>query len=410
MMNGRFNPDPIRFEEIDELENDFLSSSRLQEISGFQDLNQVHTIKIEVNTKETTLGNFGKYLPSLKQLTLNNSFIPSIRDIGTSFHQLTTLVLSKCHLSDVDGIATIQNLVKLDISCNNVNDISPVSFLDELKEFDASENFIAEIEQIDYLSLVPELVNLNVLGNPLCHSFADTRLFRDHVLSKLPNLQKLNNEDCSKTPVQSSSDASSQSTVVEVNNEQDASFIRNKPHVTDFKEPTLRSSSIAPKRPLSSSSQTRQGFLSRSVDFSVVPSRPGSSGSNEGLGSNDDTSMLTFGSLFYGNPLHAIKDRKTAPPSPLIAKLSQEPDSAKRPRPRPATAIVLRRSVKAISDDQLQVLKTDLKKAKISKNMHLQEIPDSNNNFELRSPRPPQSKMVCVSIVSLFNMVKVFDS
>ena len=415
MTTGTYNPDPNVFKKVEDLENDFLSPSRLQDISGSEDLNEVQSIEIKVNTKETTVGNFGKYLPALTQLTLNNSFIPSIRDIGTSFHCLTTLYLSKCCLSDVDGIATIQNLTKLDISSNNVSDISPISFLDNLRELNASDNSIDNVGQIDYLTLLAELVILIITDNPVCDNNED--LFRDYVLSKLPNLQILNGENCSTaeealyivdSPCKSNSPISTV-TVLKTfcDNENydsrsekaaDADHVSsNRPVAGSFGTPKLRDTSTSPSRPTSASSKTRQGFVSKSVDFTL--SRPDSSGSNPSLPTIDDSSMLTFGSLFYGNPLHALKDRKKAPPSPLIAMLSKEPDVTRTRRQRPATAIGLRRSVKAISEDQLKTLQSDLQKS--FKKTDAQKTVDSNTPFTLRSPCPPPSKSVSVFAIYL---------
>lgn len=85
-----------------------------------------------VDTSETSLGNFGIYLPNLKQLKLNGSHVPRIRDLGTSLAHLTVLWLSRSSLVDLDGVATLNNLKELYLAYNDIVDISPCSLLEKL--------------------------------------------------------------------------------------------------------------------------------------------------------------------------------------------------------------------------------------------------------------------------------------
>ena len=89
-----------------------------------------------VDTSETSLGNFGIYLPRLKQLKLNGSNVPMIRDLGTSLVHLRVLWLSRSNLIDLDGIPTLNNLEEIYLSYNEIVDISPCSMLENLKCLD----------------------------------------------------------------------------------------------------------------------------------------------------------------------------------------------------------------------------------------------------------------------------------
>ena len=405
-MTGLINPDPIVYEEVAEFENDFLSPSKLQEISGSADLSAVHSIEILVNAKNTTLGNFGKYLPSLQELIFNNSFIPCIRDIGTAFQHLVSLQMSKCHLNDVDGIATLQKLEVLDISFNNVTDISPISFLESLKVLNASHNGVADIEQIDYLSLMFDLVNLTLSENPVCHAFEDKneQLLQEYVIKKLPNLQKFNGQNCSSDNLSNESEVSTEKDLCTID-ESSLHFCsedksKSKPFITpdaqdsrpqDLSVSYRKHNDFKMSRPFSAS-EVKLGVATTKTGLNGHSPRPGSSGSSQNSLHNDDSSALTFGSLFFGNPLHAIKDRKKTPPSPLIAKLSKEPENSPKPRPRPATAIGLRRSVKRITDDQLKILESDIRKSKLSQNERVASAPTANH-YHLKSPSPPKTKV-----------------
>ena len=48
-------------------------------MTGVNDLTCVDHLEMIVDTSETSLGNFGIYLPSLRQLKLNGSHVPRIR-------------------------------------------------------------------------------------------------------------------------------------------------------------------------------------------------------------------------------------------------------------------------------------------------------------------------------------------
>jgi hypothetical protein len=57
----------------------FHFKSNQRALTGVNDLRSVEHLEMIVDTSETSLGNFGIYLPSLKQLKLNGSHVPRIR-------------------------------------------------------------------------------------------------------------------------------------------------------------------------------------------------------------------------------------------------------------------------------------------------------------------------------------------
>lgn len=48
-------------------------------LTGIQNLEDVRSLELKVDTSDTSLGNFGSLLPCLTQLKLSNSCIPYIR-------------------------------------------------------------------------------------------------------------------------------------------------------------------------------------------------------------------------------------------------------------------------------------------------------------------------------------------
>ena len=334
------NPQPVIVEEPDLLISDFLSPLKLQEISGQENLNNVEFIEMIVDTTDTTLGNFGQYLPSLKQLKLNDSCIPSVRDIGTAFNHLSILWMSRCKLKDIDGIASMNLLQELYISYNNIEDLSPISFLDCLEVLDLEGNAVSDVNQIDYLSNMSNLTTLTLTGNPICKTVCSlfNQSFKDYIVAKLPDLKVLNDVDTSSSEPEEmnfallSEDMDIITNAIKVATDLEEELdsitidssllLSSKPEATSSNQPTAsfstslnkfltpRPSTALPNR---KSAQFKNTAYSLSSPIISSSTRPGSGGSDNGILGSDDSSNLTFGDPLCGNPLQALKHRKRVP-------------------------------------------------------------------------------------------------
>ena len=195
------NPDPVVLQETDFLLDEFLSPTKLKALTGVNDLACVDNLEMIVDTSETSLGNFGIYLPLLKQLKLNGSHVPRIRDLGTSLVNLRVLWLSRSSLTDLDGIPTLSNLEEVYLAFNDITDLSPCSMLENLKCLDLEGNLIDDIKQIEFLNLCTNLTNLTLYGNPICskpHPDAperdDNYSYRLETIKLLPELKVLDDD------------------------------------------------------------------------------------------------------------------------------------------------------------------------------------------------------------------------
>lgn len=334
------NPQPEVSDEPDVLVGDFLSPAKLQEITGQDNLNAVETLEMVINTSDTTLGNFGQYLPNLKQFKLNDSSIPSVRDIGTAFSNLTVLWMSRCKLNDLDGIASMSLLQELYVSYNNIEDLSPISFLDSLEILDLEGNIVSDINQLDYLLFMNNLTNLTLTSNPVCYSFSSSsnQSFREYVLAKFPNLKVLNDYVTSvlkvdeSTSMQLHEDIDIVTSAIKVatdleNKLESISLDSSLPSCSRSKSNSMedlsQSTSSKPlikfdtARPSTAAVPSRkQQFINAyQLNSSIISSntRPGSSGSDSGIMLSDDSSNLTFGDPLCGNLIHALKQRKKSP-------------------------------------------------------------------------------------------------
>uniref|UniRef100_A0A8C0HJ13 Leucine rich repeat containing 56 n=1 Tax=Chelonoidis abingdonii TaxID=106734 RepID=A0A8C0HJ13_CHEAB len=165
---GLLNPSPLVKDDGELLMDEYLSPSKLKALTGVDDLQQVKALEMCVDTRENSLGNFGAYLPNLRQLKLNNSLLVSVRDLGSTLSHLQVLWMARCGLTDLDGISSCSSLKELYIAYNNISDLSQVSLLDHLEVLDLEGNNIEDINQIQYLGLCGKLNSLTVEGNLIC--------------------------------------------------------------------------------------------------------------------------------------------------------------------------------------------------------------------------------------------------
>ncbi|KAJ3092838.1 Leucine-rich repeat-containing protein 56, partial [Physocladia obscura] len=108
-----------------------------------------------------------KQLPVLEKFKLNNSFIPSIRDLGSGYRSLAILWMARCSLSELSGLASFSSLKELYLANNEISDTSPIAFLENLEILDLEGNQISEIDMIEELAPCTKLLELTLEGNPV---------------------------------------------------------------------------------------------------------------------------------------------------------------------------------------------------------------------------------------------------
>ncbi|XP_067655482.1 leucine-rich repeat-containing protein 56-like [Haliotis asinina] len=355
--DSRTNPEPVNLEESDYLLEQYLSPNKLnidsashagphaemlseRLLTGVENLEEVHSLEMKVDTTETSLGNFGGLLPNLRQLKLSDSIISGIRDIGSSLRGLRVLWMCRCGLSELDGVASLTSLKELYLSYNDISDISPISMIDTLEILDLEGNYINDVSQIQYLAMCQSLKSLSLEGNPVClmphpESQQTNYNYREYVKKVLPNLQVLDEEpllDGSATDRKPNAfeddwayleelqkDALLMESLIDTVNigteagsrpgtaalrpataYRPGTALRRPP--TSFRPTSGRASSVA-TRPVSA-----RPITSARPATSARPTtaRPSSSESVE----VDATSDLTLGNVICGNPSRALKNRR----------------------------------------------------------------------------------------------------
>ena len=139
------------------------------------------------------VSSMGEKLPNLVELKLNGSFVPQLRDLGTSLQRLRVLWLSRSHLEELGGIASgLPRLQELYVSFNEIRDVSALAEMDELEVVDLESNQVSDLEAVDYLSMCPALRSLSLSGNPL--AFDQQNGLRHAVATRIPLLEYLDDE------------------------------------------------------------------------------------------------------------------------------------------------------------------------------------------------------------------------
>ena len=90
----------------------------------------------------------GELMPRLEQLSLFESSLASVRDLGTSLRRLRVLRCPRCGLSELDGLAALCCLEELYASFNDVWDLSAVAFHEALQILDLEANAVDETMQV----------------------------------------------------------------------------------------------------------------------------------------------------------------------------------------------------------------------------------------------------------------------
>ncbi|XP_078719629.1 uncharacterized protein LOC144936450 isoform X1 [Lampetra fluviatilis] len=196
---GEVNPDPLCAASLEPVEAavECLTPTHLKALTGQENLQEVSTLEMCVDIRESSLGNFGAHLPGLLHLKLNNSTISCMRDLGGSLRHLQVLWMCRCSLVDLHGLSSLPNLRELYIAYNGAHELGPLSLLEELEVLDLEGNGVEDMAQVHALALCPHLACLTLEGNPVCSRASPNAPqdpsyeYRRAVLDLLPQLSVL---------------------------------------------------------------------------------------------------------------------------------------------------------------------------------------------------------------------------
>lgn len=166
-------------------EPDITDNESIFNYNGKRDFSQIKTLEAFADTSEMSLTYVGDFFPKLEKLRLNNSIIPSMRDISSSLINLKFLSLAHCKLTNLDGIATISpKLEEIYLAFNKITDIYELMSLHRLKVLDLEHNRLPDIDSVSLLNSCQKLKALTLIGNPC----ANSKTYRKDVMEKMPQI------------------------------------------------------------------------------------------------------------------------------------------------------------------------------------------------------------------------------
>lgn len=329
---SKINPEPIILEDSEILMEQYLSPGKLKALTGIQNLEDVRSLELKVDTTDTSLGNFGSLLPCLTQLKLSNSCIPYVRDLGSSLRSVRILWMSRCGLLELDGISSMISLAEVYLSYNEISDISPLSMLDNLQILDLEGNNVEEIAQIQFLAMCTQLNRLTLESNPVCvkpspDSVQEDYDYRQAVKKVIPQLRYLDEEILTEE-----SSPSKKTNVFDA----DWAYLEELQNDLNLKEDSDDNESSGPSsRPGSASFRPTTGYRpgtvlrpgtgfrpstgsrrpATTIGARPTTARPGTSGNRpntdgSGTHTDDAVSDLTLGKVVCGNPSKALMSRR----------------------------------------------------------------------------------------------------
>ena len=176
--------------------------------TGIKDISRIEYISLQVDTNQQSILDLPDLLPNLKHLVLDNSTISSIRDLGVGLRHITSLSLSSCGLTELDGIGVLTGLQELNLSDNYLSDITPLTMHEHLQNLNLSGNRIADVSFGVVLGSCPSLRSLFLSRNPI----ERVAQYRGVVAYMIPSLEMLDG-----TPVDANTSAKiTQSTLLDV--------------------------------------------------------------------------------------------------------------------------------------------------------------------------------------------------
>lgn len=161
----------------------------IRQLSGVPNPEAATQLTIRLNIQQHSFQNIGHILPNLTELRMPNSILDTIRDLGTSLFNLQILDVSRCNISDLDGISSFNNLTELYARYNFIEDVAPCSMLEHLLTLNVEGNIISDYKMLSFLRLCNKLRKLHLARNPIYSKQNED--YRAMVVSQVPHIQML---------------------------------------------------------------------------------------------------------------------------------------------------------------------------------------------------------------------------
>lgn len=197
-----------------------MSNNKLTDLSCLDAVTKLEVLNAASNSIPRIFGL--ERLGSLKALILNNNQIKNIRNLEKC-PELNTIVVSDNKIEELSGIQHSSKLIKLSAAKNKIRVIpedlaknmaltelrlnsnkiatlpSSLQLNKKLKLLDVGNNRISKMDDLQVLGDLPNLTNLNLLGNPIHTQLAENpEDYREKMTKLIPTLEILDGKRLEK--------------------------------------------------------------------------------------------------------------------------------------------------------------------------------------------------------------------
>ncbi|CAF1052310.1 unnamed protein product [Rotaria sp. Silwood1] len=134
-------------------------------------------------------------LSTLEEVSLHQQDIEKIEHLDKWCRELRILYLQSNLISKIENVSRLKNLEYLNLALNNIEYIENLSGCESLNKLDLTLNFIGILSSVENLRDNIHLADLYLTGNPC----VDHEGYRDYVIATLPQLQRLDGNEITKT-------------------------------------------------------------------------------------------------------------------------------------------------------------------------------------------------------------------
>ncbi|CAF0938026.1 unnamed protein product [Adineta steineri] len=134
-------------------------------------------------------------LTTLEEVSLHQQDIEKIEYLDKWCRELRILYLQSNLISKIENVSRLKKLEYINLALNNIEYIENLSGCESLNKLDLTLNFIGTLSCVENLRDNMHLADLYLTGNPC----ADHEGYRDYVIATLPQLQKLDGVEITKT-------------------------------------------------------------------------------------------------------------------------------------------------------------------------------------------------------------------
>ncbi|CAF3547551.1 unnamed protein product [Rotaria socialis] len=134
-------------------------------------------------------------LSTLEEVSLHQQDIEKIEYLDKWCRELRIIYLQSNLISKIENVSRLKKLEYINLALNNIEYIENLEGCESLNKLDLTLNFIGILSSVENLRNNIHLVDLYLTGNPC----GDHEGYRDYVIATLPQLQKLDGNEITKT-------------------------------------------------------------------------------------------------------------------------------------------------------------------------------------------------------------------